>query len=83
MAPSRRPRVAAKPPLVVAIAAQPTEAKSRADPSSHALGIEEGRAGHVQGAELLGFLPALPALLGTEGLIPARYRRGATVAVEF
>src|SRR5580704_15637268 len=42
IAPSRRPRVTAKPPLVVAMAAQPMEAKRRAEPSSHALGMRSG-----------------------------------------
>ena len=42
MAPSRRPRVAAKPPLVVAMASNPSEANRAADPMSQALGMSSG-----------------------------------------
>src|SRR5258705_7497783 len=41
-APSGRPSVAAKPPLVVASAAKPSEASSRADPASHGFGSSSG-----------------------------------------
>ena len=41
-APSRRPSVAANPPLVVASAAKPSEASSRAEPASHGLGSSSG-----------------------------------------
>ncbi len=34
--------MAAKPPLVVASASKPSEAKSTADPMSHALGMRSG-----------------------------------------
>jgi len=40
--PSSRPSVAAKPLLVVARAANPSEASSLADPRSHGLGISSG-----------------------------------------
>ena len=42
MAPSRRPRVAANPPLVVAMASKPSEANKAADPMSQALGMRSG-----------------------------------------
>src|ERR1700677_9457 len=42
MAPSRRPRAAANPPLVVAIASKPSEANKAADPMSQALGMRSG-----------------------------------------
>ncbi len=41
-APSRRPSVAANPPLVVASAAKPSEASSRAEPASHGFGSSSG-----------------------------------------
>ncbi len=41
-APSGRPSVAAKPPLVVASAAKPSDASSRADPTSQGLGRSSG-----------------------------------------
>lgn len=40
--PSRRPRVAAKPLLVLAIASKPSDASSRAEPASQALGCSSG-----------------------------------------
>ena len=43
--PSRRPRVAAKPLLVVARAWNPSQASSRADPWSQGLGSSRGRPG--------------------------------------
>ena len=49
--PSMRPSVAAKPPLVVASAAKPSEASSRADPASHGLGQQQRLGALMQGAE--------------------------------
>ena len=40
--PSRRPRVAANPPLVVARASKPMAARSLAEPGSHGLGMSSG-----------------------------------------
>src|SRR5947209_5960828 len=40
--PSRRPRVAANPPLVVARASKPMASRRRADPTSHGFGINSG-----------------------------------------
>jgi hypothetical protein len=40
--PSGRPRVAAKPPLVVASASKPSDARRAADPGSHGLGSSSG-----------------------------------------
>src|SRR4051794_3767335 len=40
--PSRRPRLNAKPPLVVASALKPSEASTLAEPASHGFGMTKG-----------------------------------------
>ena len=60
--PSSRPRVAAKPPLVVARASKPQAASRRAEPASHGLGSSSGRPGTCRARNELGLL-----LLGGHG----------------
>src|SRR5580692_4614525 len=73
IAPSRRPRVTAKPPLVVAMAAQPMEAKRRAEPSSHALGMKSGVPGTWRARRVSAFSDCEVVVV-----MSAPYRCGAT-----
>src|SRR6202453_3331680 len=72
MAPSRRPRVAANPPLVVAIASKPSEANKAADPMSQALGMRSG---------VPGVCKARNCSARSVSLIAAPYREDASVGL--
>src|SRR3984957_17924733 len=77
MAPSRRPRVAAKPPLVVAIASNPSEANRAADPMSQALGMRSGVPGTCSARNR-----SARAAAGVGLVMPAPYRcAGRTVEI--
>ena len=64
IAPSSRPRLAAKPPLVVASASNPSEANKRADPTSHGVGHQQRRARDVRVEEAPGKLALAGACAG-------------------